>query len=195
MIVSVPDRVCRSYLESLTDRRVDFASLHAGAFTDPFLTSLMTELWREAERGDEISRLFVDSATALLVARLWRLGGAQRSGDGVAGGLSPWAQKRAVEHMQARLGDPVTLMEIAAEVRLGPSHFCTAFRRSFGMPPHRWLLLRRIEKAKELLAASRLKSISDVALACGFSTSAHFASAFRCHVGMPPGAWRRLHQT
>jgi AraC family transcriptional regulator len=185
-----------SDLEPLTDRRIDLAPLHAKPFDDPLLTAVMKELWREAERADEISRLFVDSATALLAARLWRLRGAQEPTRRKPAGLSPWARKRAIDYLQSRLGEPVMPMEVAAAVRLSPSHFCTAFRQSFGMPPHRWLMARRIERAKALLAApGPLVSISEVALACGFATSAHFAAAFRRRVGVSPSQWRALHES
>src|SRR5262245_34254769 len=180
LIVAFPDEVCRSYLEPLTDRRIDFAPLHARPFNDPLLTVVMTELWQETERGDDISRLFVDSATSLLAVRLWRLSGGRDPARRKLRGLSPWARRRAIEYLESRLGEPVTLTEVAAIVRLSPSHFCTAFRQSFGVPPHRWLIARRIERARELLATpGRLMSISEVALACGFATPAHFAAAFR----------------
>jgi len=191
LILAIPDKVCRSHLEGLTDRAIDFAPLHASPFTDHLLMSIMTTLWAEAECDDEISRLFVDSATSLIVTRLWRLSGARESDMSRQTGLAPWARKRVVDYLRARLTDPVTLKELAAEVRLSPSHFCTAFRHSFGLPPHRWWLLQRIEKAKELLSAPGPVSMSEVALECGFATSAHFAAAFRRHAGMTPSAWRR----
>jgi AraC family transcriptional regulator len=54
------------------------------------------------------------------------------------------------------------------ECRLSASHFSRAFRRNTGAAPHRWLMTRRVEVAKEKLRDGRL-SLSDVALACGFA--------------------------
>ncbi len=64
------------------------------------------------------------------------------------------------------------------------------FRASTGSPPYRYVLGRRIERAKDLLADTSL-SITDVALACGFSSSAHFATAFRQAQGATPSSYRR----
>jgi AraC family transcriptional regulator len=59
-----------------------------------------------------------------------------------------------------------------------------------GMAPHRWLLTRRIEVAKESLR-DRRSSLSDVALACGFADQSHLTQVFTRMVGVSPGAWRR----
>jgi transcriptional regulator GlxA family with amidase domain len=66
-----------------------------------------------------------------------------------------------------------------------------AFRQSTGVPPHRWLLDRRVKRAKELLPNSSL-SLSDVALACGFGDQSHFTRTFTAAVRLSPGVWRRL---
>lgn len=60
-----------------------------------------------------------------------------------------------------------------------------------GVPPHRWLLDRRVQRAKELLPDSKL-SLSDVALACGFGDQSHFTRTFTAAVRLSPGVWRRL---
>jgi AraC family transcriptional regulator len=70
------------------------------------------------------------------------------------------------------------------------SHFSRAFRRTMGVAPHNWLLMRRVEVAKEKLRENRL-SLSDVALACGFADQSHLTRVFARTVGVSPGAWRR----
>ncbi|MFC5422864.1 helix-turn-helix transcriptional regulator [Bosea eneae] len=80
--------------------------------------------------------------------------------------------------------------ELAALVGLSPNHFCTAFRVSMGEPPHHWLVRRRIDRARGMLVDPRF-TVTEVALACGFSSSANFATTFRKHVGASPSAWRR----
>jgi AraC-like DNA-binding protein len=59
------------------------------------------------------------------------------------------------------------------------------------MPAHKWLLSRRIELAKEKLRDGR-SSLSDVALACGFTDQSHLTRIFSRLVGITPGAWRRV---
>jgi AraC family transcriptional regulator len=59
-----------------------------------------------------------------------------------------------------------------------------------GVAPHNWLLMRRIEIAKQKLRGRQL-SLSDVAFACGFADQSHFTRVFTRMVGVSPGAWRR----
>ena len=79
---------------------------------------------------------------------------------------------------------------LAGLVRLSPTHFCRAFRRSLGMPPHRYHIHRRLEHAKTLLA-DRERSITAVAMASGFGASSSFATAFRKATGLTPQQYRR----
>jgi AraC family transcriptional regulator len=108
----------------------------------------------------------------------------------VRGGLAPWQERRAKEVLSANLDGGVPLKEVARECRLSVSHFSRAFRRSMGVAPHNWLLMRRVEVAKEKLRNTDL-SLSDVALACGFADQSHLTRVFTGTVGVSPGAWRR----
>jgi len=65
-----------------------------------------------------------------------------------------------------------------------------AFRRTTGLPPHRWLLRHRVEKAKALLRESALP-LHDVALECGFADQSHLTRVFTRWAGQAPGTWRR----
>ena len=72
---------------------------------------------------------------------------------------------------------------------LSPDHFAAQFRRSTGLPPHRYVLQRRVGRAKELVAAGRL-SLAEIGYALGFPSQAHFTTTFRKLVGTTPGAYR-----
>ncbi len=106
------------------------------------------------------------------------------------GGLAPWRLRRATEWLEARMAEDARLADLAAAVGLSERHLCTAFRVSTGRPPHQWLLDRRVERAKGLLAADPARPVTEVALACGFTSSAHFATVFRRATGKTPSAWR-----
>jgi AraC-like DNA-binding protein len=110
---------------------------------------------------------------------------------GTRGGLAPWQLKRAEALMSRNLSVQVPLGQVAEECGLSVRHLARAFRQSTGVPPHRWLLDRRVERAKELLPNSKL-SLSDVALACGFGDQSHFTRTFTATVRLSPGVWRRL---
>ena len=94
----------------------------------------------------------------------------------------------------ARLNGEVTLEVLAQECGLSRSHFARAFKKATGLPPHRWLLDRRIERARELLLNSPLP-IADVADLCGFADQSHFTRVFTNALGVSPGEWRRLRRT
>jgi AraC-like DNA-binding protein len=110
---------------------------------------------------------------------------------GTRGGLAPWQLKRAEALMSENLSVQVPLGQVAEECGLSVRHLARAFRQSTGVPPHRWLLDRRVKRAKELLPNSEL-SLSDVALACGFGDQSHFTRTFTAAVRLSPGVWRRL---
>ena len=103
--------------------------------------------------------------------------------------LSPHALKRVVSHIDAHLDEALPLEELAVIARLRRSHFSDAFRGSTGVSPHRFVLQRRIENAKKMLADLRF-NVTDVALACGFASASHFATAFRAATGSTPRDYR-----
>ncbi|MGA7438573.1 MAG: AraC family transcriptional regulator [Luteibacter sp.] len=108
----------------------------------------------------------------------------------VRGGLANWQERRALAFMEQRLDQSFPVSDVADVCGLSVNHFSRAFRRSLGKPPHRWLLDRRIDRARELLQTTPLP-LADIALACGFAEQSHFTRVFTRLVGMPPGAWRR----
>jgi AraC-like DNA-binding protein len=107
------------------------------------------------------------------------------------GGLAPWQARRAKELLNANLDGKLPLSQLAEECGLSTRHFARAFRQSTGVPPHRWLLSRRVERAKELLHDAAL-SLAEIALACGFADQSHFTRTFTTLVGLSPGLWRRM---
>lgn len=110
------------------------------------------------------------------------------------GGLSPIHERRAKARLTADLQADTRLDDLARECGLSKRHFLRAFKTSTGEPPHRWLLGRRIDRAKELLVGSALE-LSEIANLCGFSDQSHFNRMFRRMTGETPGGWRRAHRS
>jgi AraC-like DNA-binding protein len=106
------------------------------------------------------------------------------------GGLTTWQLKRVCDYVEENLMNRVTLAELAGIVQLSPQHFCRAFHRSTGLPPHRFLSQRRIARAKDLLKEGSLP-LMEIALATGFGGSSQFATAFKRSTGVPPREFRR----
>jgi AraC-like DNA-binding protein len=154
-------------------------------------TRLVQALAAEASSVDPASRLFVEQAVDLLCTRLIRshsscggtLAVAQRRG------LADWQRKRVVDYMEDHIDQAIGLEELAALVRLGRFHFCTAFRLATGLAPHAYLTELRILRARTLLKEPGAR-IGDVALAVGYQTASAFAASFRKLVGTTPSAYR-----
>ncbi|HTV37999.1 MAG TPA: AraC family transcriptional regulator [Xanthobacteraceae bacterium] len=108
----------------------------------------------------------------------------------IRGGLAAWQQRLVVGYIQEHLAEQIALADLAALVELSRYHFCRAFKQSFGVPPHRYHINHRIERAKTLLVNTAL-SITEMAIALGFSETSSFSTAFREATGAAPTEYRR----
>jgi len=108
-----------------------------------------------------------------------------------SGGLAVWQAKRVVAHIEANLGSKLGIREMAHLVALSTSHFSRAFKQTLGSSPMAYVAVRRVERAK-LMMASTGQRLTDIALACGFADQSHLNRCFRHIVGVSPGLWRRM---
>jgi AraC family transcriptional regulator len=111
----------------------------------------------------------------------------------VRGGLAPWQQRAVTRYMRQNLERPLRIRDVAAQVSLSASHFCRAFRESFGTPPRQYVTGLRIELAKQLMLSTS-DPLTQVALACGMADQAQLSKVFRREVGQTPSSWRRANQ-
>jgi AraC family transcriptional regulator len=107
----------------------------------------------------------------------------------ICGGLSPWQIRDVTNYIEAHLDRPIRNEDLAAIVRLNPSHFGRLFRNSFGEPPHEYVIRRRIERAQGLMLSTDA-ALRDIALDCGLADQSHLTRLFRRVVGESPSAWR-----
>jgi AraC-like DNA-binding protein len=114
---------------------------------------------------------------------------AQRKARKPQNGLAPVRLRRVREYIDAHLSEKMSLVTLARIACLSPNYFASAFKASTGLPPHRYVLQRRIEKAKELLSDKSL-SVSEVVYMLGFPSQSHFTTTFRKLTGETPGAYR-----
>jgi AraC-like DNA-binding protein len=140
------------------------------------------------------SGVWQSAASAALHARprLGLLGALRRSEPPpqARGGLPPGAARRVREYVEAHLSDSVDLTALAAIAGLSVYHFARAFKQSAGVTPHHYLINRRVERAQEMLARTQL-SLSEIALAAGFSDQSHLTRHFRQLLGTSPGQFRK----
>ncbi len=107
-----------------------------------------------------------------------------------SGGLTARQVRTVIEHLENRLTDKTTIAELAALVDLSRFHFIRAFKKTVGMPPHQFVVHRRVERARELLHNLQL-SVSEIATRTGFNSPTHFGRVFRARFGVTPREYRR----
>ena len=157
---------------------------------DPVLQHLaLAMLERNAYFGRERDALFSDGIALAFFAHVARKYAGLSHAPRLEGVLAPWQVRRVREWVDAHLNGPVAIVELAGLVNLSRSHFARMFQKSFGMPPHRWLLLRRVERAKQML--KQAIPLAHIASGCGFADQSHFTKVFTQLEGVTPGAWRR----
>ncbi len=141
--------------------------------------------FRSAMRaGAPLTDLERDAMVRLLYAKVLRsvFGGAlQVNGDGA---LDIARLTRVTDYVEANLGSPLSLEYISDVAALSPFHFLRSFRAAVGVSPHRYVTMRRMERAKDLLIAG--DSLAEIAAKAGYSSRSWFAAAFRQHFGFGP---------
>jgi AraC family transcriptional regulator len=95
----------------------------------------------------------------------------------------------ATEFVEEHLDRKIRLNELASLVALSVSQFAHAFKAEYGVSPHRYLTVRRIERAKALLRTTD-DTVASIAQRAGFASQAHFSESFGKVVGVTPTAYR-----
>jgi transcriptional regulator GlxA family with amidase domain len=110
------------------------------------------------------------------------------------GGFSSRNKRLLMAHIAEHLGEPLRNKELAALAGLSESHFCRAFKESFGESPHRYVQRLRMKRARELLLTTDA-SLGQIGVDCGLVDQAHFCRLFRRFEAQPPGVFRRVHRS
>jgi AraC family transcriptional regulator len=160
-------------------------------FFDRALWETALKLKTEAENPAPGQRSYAEALGLVLAHELLRLNNRTVPVNQYSkGGLAGWQQKRVADYIEEQLASDVSLPELAAIAGLSPYHFARAFKQSFGLPPHRYLTSRRMEKAKSLLAQPAV-SVTRIGHDLGFSELSSFTTTFRKNVGLTPTDYRR----
>jgi len=106
------------------------------------------------------------------------------------GGLALRPRQRVIDYINEHLQDELSLFELARIANLSPHHFATVFKASTGISPHRYVIERRIDRARDLLRQDE-KTISEIAYAVGFSSQSHLTANFRRTMGVTPRKFRQ----
>ncbi|MEE7493486.1 AraC family transcriptional regulator [Methylobacterium oryzae] len=167
--------------------------LYAAGSHDTWINEVGWTIAEELERETASGKLLVESAALALAASLAHRHSGNCLPPGARSGL-PHALdvtrlSRVRDFIDANMDRDIGVEDLAAVACLSQYHFIRAFKVATGLPPHRYLGLRRLERSKALLRLGHM-SLADIALACRFSSQANFTRAFRRAVGVPPGEYR-----
>lgn len=119
--------------------------------------------------------------------------GLNRAAHNFRGGLAPGALRRVRDHIELAIAEKLESKELAKLAGLSDCHFSRAFRQSIGIPPHRYVVTRRVAIAASLIQQTD-RSLTEIALEVGFSDQSHFTRAFTRVKGETPGSYRRRHR-
>ena len=152
------------------------------------VAGILEEIRIEVDRNPKGAR----AAALRLVGLLTRRAAAEPASS--RGGLAPWQKHRVDCYLREHLEHPLQVKQLAQQVSLSVSHFCRAFKDTFGTTPHLHITRLRLERAKHLMLSTQ-DPLSEVALRCGLADQAHFSKLFRRWMGETPNAWRRRNIT
>jgi len=153
---------------------------------DPQIEHIGWALKAEMESGYPSGRLYTDSLATGLAARIVRYHSSLARAPRPIKAAMPGRKLKAVlAYIEDNLGRDLALGEIADAAGLSVSHFKALFRKSLGMPPHQYLIRRRVERAATQLRKGNMP-IGQVALENGFCHQSHLALHTRRVLGLTP---------
>ena len=153
---------------------------------DPRVHHLAAALGAELEAEDTSDALYAESLCTALVVRLLN-----SSRDVAADALNsvrtlaPRVAARVIDYIEAHLHQRLSLAELAVQAGLSVPHFNVLFRATLGLPVHRYVVQRRVERAKALLLEGR-RSASQIALDVGFAHQSHMTQWMQRLLGVTP---------
>jgi AraC family transcriptional regulator len=166
---------------------------HAFGIDDNVIDQLGRSILEELTVETAASRLYVESASLTIAARLLQKhcdSGACASTESSALRLDHIRLRRVLDYIQANVKDGITLADLAGIAGYSAFHFARKFTLAMGVAPHRYISRIRLENAMAELAAGKLP-LAEVALNAHFSSQASFTRAFHRAVGMTPREYRR----
>ena len=156
---------------------------------DPLVSQIVSTLVREAE-SDFLDHILVDALNTALAVRMVRhFVDPSKFVPTPSNGLSCERLQRVRDYIEAHLDDRLTLADLAGVACLSPYHFSRSFKEAVGVGPQRYVMQRRLERAKTLVRKSS-QPLAMIAQEVGFTDQSHLTTIFRREIGMTPGAYR-----
>lgn len=187
------DDYIKPFVDTLGLESID-SYLRSGVIKIPsgrreYVEELFGKMLFEYERKDDLSSLLVRCYFEELFAFLYRL---YKNGNTDKTKISPDDEliAKAAEYMYKNFAKDITLDEVALKYNMSKSHFSKKFKAVTGCGFKEYLISVRLKEACRLLIDTS-KSITEIALDCGFSDSNYFGDAFKKVKGMSPKQYRK----
>jgi AraC family transcriptional regulator len=152
------------------------------------LATLLEQANGEMDNDREAAKSLLTRARSLVRAQL------DRDDRGLnlskMGGLAGWQCRQISLFIDTRLDQTISVKALSSLSKLSNSYFIRAFKRTFNVTPHAYVIGRRLKKAKALMLTTDL-TLSEIAVSCGFTDQAHLSKKFRQNQNQSPAAWRR----
>jgi AraC family transcriptional regulator len=153
---------------------------------------LLDEAVRQLQPSEEVAYGTILKATSLLRRQIDSIPSQERpDGDGQ---LLAWQARKVRDYINEHVTEPLLVADLCALIDRSEAHFSRSFKRTFGKSPHAFVIWRRLELAARFMLQTN-RSLSDIALRCGFTDQAHLCKHFRQSTGQTPAAWRRARRT
>jgi AraC family transcriptional regulator len=153
-------------------------------FRDPQIEHIAWALDAERRAGHPAGLLYTESLGLALAVHLL---GRYPAAEALKHGLSARQLRQLTAYIEEHLDQELTLSRLAAVADVSASHLKTLFKRSTGLPVHAYVVQRRVERARALLARGELPA-SQVAREAGFTHQSHMARWMRRTLGVTPTA-------
>jgi AraC family transcriptional regulator len=161
------------------------------ALSAPELRATMLAVDAELTASGAGGPLMIESlGNVLAVHLIRRIFGLRRLTSRTHGALPRRKLATVIDYIMANLDGRPTLEQMAALVGIGPDHFLRQFKAATGLPPHQFVITRRVERAQQLLCGQRGVSLAEVAISAGFSDQSQFCFHFKRIVGVTPGQFQ-----
>jgi len=159
---------------------------------DPQFYHLGMALGAEVEQGYPGGRLYGEALTTALITHLLsRYGG--RALDGCRGAIGSRRLRMVLDYIEQNLGGPLSMAQLGAVAQMSPCRFARLFKEAVGLPPHQFVLRKRIARARSMLE-STAAPVAEISAELGFENQSHFTAVFHRFSGTTPAAYRHRYR-
>lgn len=188
LIVAVSPKFFEAYVEDIAAHQ-NFTLRRLSHLRDRHITAIGRAARQFIQTHSSGGRLYFESLAGQFATHVILSLVSTPEATAPANQLPTRAFNQLLEFVDAHLCDDVSLDALANMVGLPPSRFVRAFKATVGQSPHVWVIMRRLDRAKALLAKTD-HPIAQIALDCGFSSQSHMTTVFSKHLGITPKCYR-----